>query len=136
MLEQKAPNLWNYTRLLVILLLLAICCSVFWATTYYFSRFQQPNFPFHMWKKDIAVAQISCACTPTLYCMGRNLLCPFTMYLYIYYVSIHLSDGLWPSDKGTFHFGFLSVVRLGTDSFQQFNTDHFSTVITENRKKS
>lgn len=60
----------------------------------------------------------------------------------IYYVSIHLSDGQRPSDKGTFHFGFLSVVRLGflsvvrlgTDSFQQFNTDHFSTVITENRK--
>lgn len=88
-LNKKNPNFWNYTKLLVILLLLAICCSVFWAMTYYFSRFQKSNFPFHMWKKDIAVAQISCACTPTLYCMPgiccAHLLCiyTFTMYLYI-----------------------------------------------------
>lgn len=121
MLEQKTPNLWNYTRLLVILLLIAICCSVFWAMIYYFSRFQQPNFP-SMWKIDIAVAQISCACAPTLYCMRRNFLCPYTMYLHC----------PWPFC--TFHFEFLSAVRLGTDSFQQFNTDHFSTVITENKK--
>lgn len=79
MLEQKTPNLWNYTRLLVILLLIAICCSVFWAMIYYFSRFQQPNFP-SMWKIDIAVAQISCACTPTLL-YAQEFLVP------IYYVS-------------------------------------------------